>query len=157
MSQRQAALVGRALYIEPKEAVRALLPLAENYLKSDVFRRVIAAQAVANSKFQNPNPQSSEPGLWSELRFRLRRPLGILTGTIDKLLIRPADNGDGVDIEIIDFKTNRFLRPSPRRSSDAEPAAMAAKNVSAVAARVTTPAAQGGQRRLNFETATAES
>ena len=34
---------------------------------------------------------------------------------------------------------------------------MAAKNVSAVAARVTTPEAQGAQRLLNFETAAAES
>jgi hypothetical protein len=53
-------------------------------------------------------PQSS--GLWSELRFRLRRPLGTLTGTIDKLLITPAKNG--IDVEIVDFKTNRFPRVS---------------------------------------------
>ena len=38
----------------------------------------------------------------------MRRSLGILTGTIDKLLITPAANGDGFDVEIIDFKTNRF-------------------------------------------------
>jgi hypothetical protein len=37
--------------------------------------------------------------------FRLRRPLGILYGVIDKLLITPAG------IEIIDFKTNR-IRPA---------------------------------------------
>src|SRR5207249_2010096 len=145
----------------------ALLPLAANYLKSDVFRRVIAAQAVADSrfqipdsksqisdsKFQNPNPQSS-PGLWSELRFRLRRPLGILTGTIDKLLIRPADNGEGVDIEIIDFKTNRFPSSSKRRSSDGERAAISAKSVSALA--VTSPA-QGAQGFLDFEAIAAAS
>jgi len=161
LSQRQAELVGRAFDIEPKEAVRALLPLAENYLKSDVFRRVIAAQAVADSRFQTPdskfripNPQSSGAGLWSELRFRLRRPLGILTGTIDKLLIRPADNRDGVDIEIIDFKTNRFSSSSKRRSSDGERAATSAKNVPALA--VTSPA-QGAQGFLDFEATAAAS
>ena len=52
------------------------------------------------------------PGLWSELRFRLRRRLGVLTGTIDKLLITPAENGDGFDVEIVDFKTNRFRSTS---------------------------------------------
>jgi hypothetical protein len=51
-----------------------------------------------------------EAGLWSELSFRLRRPLGILSGAIDKLLIAPAANGKGFVVEIIDFKTNR-LRP----------------------------------------------
>src|SRR5439155_20951751 len=40
LSQRQAELVGRAFDIDTTEAVRALLPLAEKYLKSDVFRRV---------------------------------------------------------------------------------------------------------------------
>src|SRR5207248_2613194 len=108
---------------------------------------------ISDSKFQNPNPQSS-PGLWSELRFRLRRPLGILTGTIDKLLIRPADNGDGVDIEIIDFKTNRFPSSSKRRSSDVERTAIAAKSVPAVA--VTSPA-QGAQGFLDFEASAAAS
>ncbi len=119
LAQRQSELAGRAFDIDEAEAVRALLPLAENYLKSDVYRRVIAAQAVADSKFQIPNPQSaisnpqsSDSGLWSELRFRLRRPLGILTGTIDKLLITPAANGEGVAVEIIDFKTNRFAAVS---------------------------------------------
>jgi hypothetical protein len=67
------------------------------------------------------NPQSairipkSAPGLWSELRFRLRRPLGTLTGTIDKLLITPAKNG--IDVEIIDFKTNRFPRSGRKEFS----------------------------------------
>jgi hypothetical protein len=48
------------------------------------------------------------------LRFRLRRPLGILTGTIDKLLIQPAAKGDGFDVEIIDFKNNRFKQSRVR-------------------------------------------
>src|SRR5205807_7672923 len=106
-----------------------------------------------NSQFAISNPQSS-PGLWSELRFRLRRPLGLLSGTIDELLIRPAEKGDGVDIEIIDFKTNRFPRPSQRRSSGGERAVRTAKNISAVAARAVTSGSQG---MLNFEAAAAES
>jgi ATP-dependent helicase/nuclease subunit A len=121
-SQRQAELAGRVLDIDVELAVQDLLPLAEHYLASDVFRRVQAAQKVAPTTVGEaateshrlkavPHPQSSA-GVWSELRFRLRRPLGILTGTIDKLLIQPAANGDGFDVEIIDFKTNRF-RQSP--------------------------------------------
>jgi hypothetical protein len=81
-----------------------------------VFQRVTAAQRFTggadDSKFEILNPHSSSQGLWSELRFRLRRPLGILTGTIDKLLINPSANGQGVDVEIIDFKTNRFRGPA---------------------------------------------
>ena len=34
--------------------------------------------------------------------------MGILTGTIDKLLVFPGADDQGVNVEIIDFKTNRF-------------------------------------------------
>lgn len=114
-AQRQTELAGRAFDINDEEAVRTLLPLAQNYLSSDVFRRVAEVATTSiddpSGEYQRlkPAPQSS-PGLWSELRFRLRRPRGVLTGTIDKLLITEA--GDGmVDVEIIDFKTNRFSPP----------------------------------------------
>jgi ATP-dependent helicase/nuclease subunit A len=121
--QRQAELAGRVFEIETEQAVRDLMPLAENYLASDVFKRVTAAHRVSdetvNSKFENRNSKLSGPGLWSELRFRLRRRLGILTGTIDKLLITPAAGGDGVDVEIIDFKTNRFRAQTGKRSRTA--------------------------------------
>jgi ATP-dependent helicase/nuclease subunit A len=111
LAQRQSELAGRAFEIEPDEAVRDLMPLAQNYLKSEVFKRVAVAQR-RSGESNNPqstiqNPKSSE-GLWSELRFRLRRPRGILTGTIDKLLITPSVGGEGFDVEVIDFKTNRF-------------------------------------------------
>src|SRR5262249_9085753 len=74
-SIRIAQLAGRALDVDAETAVQDLLPLAQNYLKSDVFRRV--ADAARIDAFDNPQsaigiPQSS-PGLWSELRFRLRR------------------------------------------------------------------------------------
>src|SRR6266436_5618939 len=132
LAQRQAELAGRAFEIEPDQAVRDLLPLAQNYLASDVFRRVTAAHRFtgesADSKFEIRYPQSSSPGLWSELRFRLRRPLGILTGTIDKLLITPSTSGEGFDVEIIDFKTNR-LRPASRPKSKPQQSAAATATV----------------------------
>jgi ATP-dependent helicase/nuclease subunit A len=120
LSQRQAELAGRVFEIDTEQAVCDLMPLARNYLASEVFQRVSQAQRISDdtpvgnrqSAFRIPQ---SQPGLWSELRFRLRRSSGILTGTIDKLLITPAANGDGLDVEIIDFKTNRF-RSKPGHS-----------------------------------------
>jgi len=160
-SQRQAELVGRAFEIDEVEAVRALMPLAQNYLSSEVFRRIVTAERV-DSKFQIPNskssaglpqssaglPQSSaglpqsSAGLWSELRFRLRRPLGILTGTLDKLLITPGSDGKGVDVEIIDFKTNRFAAPAAKAVRPRRTAAQAGSSNS----RTVTPTGQGDVR-----------
>ena len=143
---RRAQLAGRELGIDDATAVADLLPLAQNYLASDVFRRVQDANRINlddNSKFAIRNPKSS-PGLWSELRFRLRRPLGILTGTIDKLLITPA--ADGLDVEIIDFKTNRF---SPKLKSAPPLARNVARTVTASRATV---AVQPGQAAFDFET-----
>jgi ATP-dependent helicase/nuclease subunit A len=121
--QRQAELAGRVFEIDTEQAVRDLMPLAQNYLVSEVFKRVTATHRVgeetANFKSQIPNSTLSSPGLWSELRFRLRRRLGILTGTIDKLLITPAASGDGLDVEIIDFKTNRFRTQTGKRTRTA--------------------------------------
>jgi len=111
-AQRQPELAGRAFEINDAEAIQALLPLAENYLKSDVFQRVLRVEPTSAGEVTEESAPLSGAGLWSELRFRLRRPLGILTGTIDKLLITPAGNGGEVEVEIIDFKTNRFSLPS---------------------------------------------
>ena len=115
-TQRQSESAGRVFDINDEEAVRALLPLAKNYLASEVFGRVVRVAPtsvgdVADEDHKLKSVPQASPGLWSELRFRLRRPLGILTGTIDKLLITPAADGNGVDVEIIDFKTNRFSSP----------------------------------------------
>lgn len=104
LRRRSAELAERILEIDPDNAVRELVPLARNYVASNVRRRVEAVRAIM--------PPASVTyrrlGVLSEQRFRLRRPLGILTGTIDKLLVFPASNGQGVSVEIIDFKTNRF-------------------------------------------------
>jgi ATP-dependent exoDNAse (exonuclease V) beta subunit len=104
LRQRSAELGERVLEIDPDKAVRELESLARNYVASNVRRRVEAARAITppdSTTYRNL-------GVLSEQRFRLRRPLGILTGTIDKLLVFPASNGQGLSVEIIDFKTNRF-------------------------------------------------
>jgi len=105
---RQAELGDRMMEIDTEAAIAELLPLAENYLSSGVFERVEQAREMsAGEQLAQPG---GKVGLWSEMPFRLRRPLGILTGAIDKLLVLPAAQGKGFDIEIIDFKTNR-MRP----------------------------------------------
>jgi len=163
VAQRQSELAGRAFEIEPDEAVRDLMPLAQNYLKSEVFKRVAAANRL-NGESNNPkseiqNPKSSQ-GLWSELRFRLRRPAGILTGTIDKLLITPSVGGEGFDVEVIDFKTNRFRTPSHQRAKQPQTTAAAAtllpvsKPVEITRAAMTS---QPAQALFDFDTVVEES
>jgi len=120
---RQAELGDRLFDIETEVAVKELLPLAQNYLASPLFRRINSA-SIRN----NQNAPTNEPGLWSELSFRLRRPNGILTGTIDKLLITRLDDGS-LKVEIIDFKTNRIPRSSgaQTRISEVPPVAISNK------------------------------
>jgi ATP-dependent helicase/nuclease subunit A len=118
LRSRQAELADRLNEINREQAIAELLPLARNYLSSAVFARVERAQRFAGaaggiSDLKVISPFAalhSGPGLWSELGFRLRRPLGIITGAIDKLLVTPTN--DGLQIEIIDFKTNRLREKS---------------------------------------------
>jgi ATP-dependent helicase/nuclease subunit A len=168
VSQRQAELAGRAFEIDPERAVHDLMPLAQNYLTSKVFQRVTAAHRLngeaADSKSEIRNPKSSSPGLWSELRFRLRRPLGILTGTIDKLLITPSATGEGFDVEIIDFKTNRFRPPAQMGATQPQTTAAAATSLQAKPApKPSTPRAEIGEKAskpaqalFNFESVSEE-
>jgi ATP-dependent helicase/nuclease subunit A len=161
LAQRQSELAGRAFEIEPTEAVRDLMPLAQNYLKSEVFKRVSHAGRVnaEASPTAIRHPQT-EPGLWSELRFRLRRPLGILTGTIDKLLITPSVDEEGFDVEIIDFKTNRFRTLSHANAKQPQIAAAAAVPLPASKPVATTRAglrSQPAQALFNFDTVVEES
>ncbi|HEY2962530.1 MAG TPA: UvrD-helicase domain-containing protein [Pyrinomonadaceae bacterium] len=107
---RQAQLADRLAEIDFEVAIRDLLPLAKNYLASDVFKRLEALPKVANAV-----RPAGEAGLWNELSFRLRRPLGILYGVIDKLLIT------GEQIEIIDFKTNRIRATKTTEPAPAPP------------------------------------
>ena len=104
--QRAAQLGDRVSEIDTERALHDLLPLAQNYLASNVRQRIEAARAVTHhaSRITHHFPI----GVLSEQRFRIRRPLGILTGTIDKLIVFPVTDGEGVSVEIIDFKTNRF-------------------------------------------------
>jgi ATP-dependent helicase/nuclease subunit A len=112
--KRQAELADRLVEINEQEAIAELFPLAQNYLSSGVFQRVERARAAVTAPSFSGGPRA-EAGLWSELSFRLRRPLGILSGAIDKLLITPHANCAGLEVEIVDFKTNR-LSQGPRTS-----------------------------------------
>ncbi len=103
---RQVQLADRLLDINTDEALKELLPLAHSYLSSQLFARVEEARKQAINGSGVP---ANHPGIWSELSFRLRRRLGILTGTIDKLLITPSLEREGFDVEVVDFKTNRFV------------------------------------------------
>lgn len=116
LRQRAAELAERVLEIDPEKAIRNLLPLAENYVTSDVRQRIESARILTpHSPLRTPH---SPAGVLSEQRFRLRRPLGILTGTIDKLLISSSEVDGRMNIEIIDFKTNRFRGPKRESESD---------------------------------------
>lgn len=110
---RQAELADRLVEIDTEAAIRDLLPLANNYLASDVFSRVEAARKASPANSTRP---AGEAGLWSELSFRLRRPLGVLSGAIDKLLIGRSPDGV-LEIEIVDFKTNRITSLRPQAST----------------------------------------
>ena len=105
---RQAELADRLVEIDTAAAIKELLPLAKNYLASDVFQRVERARASSGSNGTRP---SGDVGIWSELSFRLRRPLGLVSGAIDKLLVTKLEDGR-YEAEIIDFKTNRVRPPT---------------------------------------------
>jgi ATP-dependent helicase/nuclease subunit A len=131
---RHAQLADRLVEIDVNAAIKDLLALAKNYLASDVFKRVEGVpkigQAVPKTEqvrkrglpplAEDSPPPGSQPGLWSEIGFRLRRPLGILFGIIDKLLITRAPD-DALQIEIIDFKTHH-IRPEKSSASVEQPA-----------------------------------
>ena len=116
LRSRQSQMADRFLEIDIDKAIEELTALSQNYLRSDVFRRIESVRALVGKQARRfpedaagpDDPQEDPSGLWSELSFRLRRPNGLITGTIDKLLISPSANGDGYEVEIIDFKTNRF-------------------------------------------------
>jgi ATP-dependent helicase/nuclease subunit A len=150
---RQAQLADRLVEINDEAAVKDLLPLAKNYLESDVFRRVEVARNSGNGVVSEK--PIDDVGLWSELSFRLRRPLGVLSGAIDKLLITRAADGNW-EVEIIDFKTNRIsvpvtegVRPSNAVVADkrVEPNGRTRKQVESTAA------SGAGQFAFDFETA----
>jgi ATP-dependent helicase/nuclease subunit A len=108
---RQAELADRIEEINVETAIAELLPLAKNYLASSAFERVERARALmpaGDDALELLTTPSNTAGLWSELAFRVRRPLGILSGAIDKLLITLAADGSGFEVEVIDFKTNRL-------------------------------------------------
>jgi hypothetical protein len=134
---RQAQLADRLVEINEDEAIAELLPLARNYLSSALFERIERARLALSeppasaggvdrftsspriSLTRPPADAGGSDGLWSELGFRLRRPLGILSGAIDKLLITPSSDGKSFVVEIIDFKTNRLRGTRSSRTDGA--------------------------------------
>ena len=70
---RQSDLADRLVEIDAEAATKDLLPLAMNYLRSDLFSRVELARSSVTNQEVHP---TGEPGLWSELSFRIRRPSG---------------------------------------------------------------------------------
>lgn len=141
---RQSQLADRLFEIDADTAIEELWPLAQNYLKSDVFIRIEktrpavgqVARRFPEDQIGPDDPEHNPCGLWSELSFRLRRPGGLITGTIDKLLIAPAASGPGFDVEIIDFKTNRFRTPA---NVAREPAGHEVASVSLASNRASAP------------------
>src|SRR5262249_16157907 len=117
---RAAELGDRILEIDSEKAIRDLAALARNYASSGVRKGIEAARALENVSADAQHPI----GALSEQRFRLRRPLGILTGSIDKLLIVRSETG-GLIVEIIDFKTNRFRGRSNEKRDFNEPVSQA--------------------------------
>jgi ATP-dependent exoDNAse (exonuclease V) beta subunit len=104
LSQRAAELAERVLEIDRDRAIHDMLPLARNYVESRVRERI---ERVRNLAQHSPvSTQYLSLGVLNEQRFRIRRPLGLLLGTIDKLIV--DSDSTGLSIEIIDFKTNRF-------------------------------------------------
>src|SRR2546426_10858208 len=59
--RQQAQLAVRLLELDQEQAVTELLPLAENYLASDVFQRITQARAFCSSA--NTGVPSNTPGL----------------------------------------------------------------------------------------------
>jgi ATP-dependent exoDNAse (exonuclease V) beta subunit len=116
---RQAELADRLVELNTEAALKDLLPLAQNYLQSDVYARVEQARAKATEFGSRPG---GDAGMWSELPFRMRRPLSVVSGAIDKLLITKTESGHNV--EIIDFKTNRIPKP-PIQEAEEEAGAQA--------------------------------
>ena len=113
----RGARIGDPIESEQREAsIAEMRPLAENYLKSEVFQRIDAVRAASVTK--------GTTRILSEQKFVLRRPLGTLSGTIDKMLVTQSTHFDGVDIEIIDFKTDRFpkRKPASKRTAKKPPA-----------------------------------
>ena len=137
---RQARLADRVLDINSEEALKELWPLAESYLSSKLFQRVESARRqfeILNLKSEiSSRVPATDVGLWSEISFRLRRPLGILTGTIDKLIVTPSSDRNSFDVEVIDFKTNRFATPSVTVAPSKKLVASSAARYEAAAAQM---------------------
>jgi ATP-dependent exoDNAse (exonuclease V) beta subunit len=120
INSRRSQLSDRLVDIKIDEALAELWPLAQNYLCSSVFQRIEEVRKICGEVRRGA--PSAKPGIWSELSFRLRRPAGFITGTIDKLLLLPSLHESGLRVEIIDFKTNRLTMQKSVQVVEMQPA-----------------------------------
>jgi predicted RecB family nuclease len=79
-----------------------------------------------------------------------------LTGTIDKLLIVPAAGGRGLDVEIIDFKTNRFRTGAKSGTKPKQTASVATVARGAASQTRVSIKAQPAQGLFDFESPATE-
>lgn len=100
VASRSTKIGERIDSVQGEKAIVAMLPLAENYIGSEVANRIETARASSSSDL--------EPHVFDERTFVIRRPLGTLSGVIDKMIVVPGEESGTVDVEVIDFKTDRF-------------------------------------------------
>jgi ATP-dependent helicase/nuclease subunit A len=108
-AQRSTGVGGQIDEEERQKAIHALLPLARNYLNSSVAGRIEAAR--------NSSASSSEANVFDERTFVVRRPLGTLSGVIDKMIVAHDAEAGANEVEIVDFKTDRFPKHKAGRAS----------------------------------------
>lgn len=108
--------------INREAALVELRPLAENYRSSDVSRRI--EHLGQHSADLNPaDPVFPAAGTFSERPFLLRTSSGILTGSIDKVMIDRespmlTEGGRRLMVEVVDFKTNRITGDRAREECE---------------------------------------
>jgi ATP-dependent helicase/nuclease subunit A len=110
---RAAELESEMIELDKTLVLNVLRPLAMKYSRSSVFERV-EQTARLNMK------DGEGYGVYSEKPFILLRKFGLLKGTVDKLLVTPSPDGNGVDVEIVDFKTNRIDVPEEIEGLEAD-------------------------------------
>jgi ATP-dependent helicase/nuclease subunit A len=100
--------------VNVQAAMAELGPLVRNYLASSVRARIDAAARQQARVAKG----SGVDAVLSEQSFALRRAQATVWGTIDKVVLRAAKSGgNGIEAEIIDFKTNRFKKDTHRNQA----------------------------------------
>ncbi|MBX7221647.1 MAG: UvrD-helicase domain-containing protein [Blastocatellia bacterium] len=108
--------------VDEDATLRDLGPLAQNYIYSNLHRKVEERWRAGENPDVLRNP-ARHPFVKSELSFALRTEAAMILGSVDKLLLTEAR--DGLHVHVIDFKTNTLWRKSSGFDAEvAEKAAM---------------------------------